>query len=275
MDTKYELRKNCTPYYFENDIKKINDVILKEFEIFDGKEVKWGIREDYINNSYKKYYNTTFLFDNIKDRYNCDKKRILYCGDDTCVFHGKISNKEVLGKINIHPLYNRDFLVLNYFGSESVKIVENDDNTAFVKFQDNGLEKCLYFNYKDFRPCSNIFDLVYANNYFIKSYQINDKIYVYLGKVNIHNGFIKPYGYDINKREIIYFPINDNGLIDEKKMISNIQKSDLSIGFDFCFYKELFKINLIILLNNLNIDGYDVLKELDKENSEKKKCLVK
>ena len=44
-ENKYMLREKGIPYYYEYDLTRNPGVYLKEFEIFDGKEVKWGVNE--------------------------------------------------------------------------------------------------------------------------------------------------------------------------------------------------------------------------------------
>ena len=264
METKYELRSSSIPYYLENDISSDN-TILKEFEIFDGETVKWGIRGYFIPIKKSKYCNCTPLFDNMTKENGEDKERIICKNKNTYVFHAKINNSEILGEISDSPLATPNFLKIEDFGGDSVKINLIDDRIAFVRFKKNSISKCVFFDLKEFRPCSNIFDTIYVDNNFIKSYIINDKVRVVIGRVNYTNGVVKPYGYDINTGEFFEFPITKCGMINERDMIHYL-KENPSIGFDKKNYQSLYKLNLITLLLNLGIDGFNVIQELDIKN---------
>ena len=49
---KYRLREDNIPYYYEEVISQ-DPIRLVMYEMFDGKEVKWGVREDH-NSDYDK-----------------------------------------------------------------------------------------------------------------------------------------------------------------------------------------------------------------------------
>ena len=66
-EKKYRLREMGIPYYYEDDLTRNPGVYLKMFEIFDGKEIRWGVREDYISITGKKTGRVTPLFENMVD----------------------------------------------------------------------------------------------------------------------------------------------------------------------------------------------------------------
>ena len=270
MEEKYRLRNNKTPYYFEKNIDNNHGLILKEFEVFDGNTVKWGLREFYDAFKNYNYYNTTPFFDNMIDEYGMDKKRILYNKNSKIVFKAKLNNHEVLGKINEPSIIKNDFVTIEYFGKEDVKISELDESKAFIKYKKDDLSKCILFDYESFSPCSNEFDAIYVDNSFLKSYLINDKIRVFVGKINPDSSVVKPQGYDVNMGKFITYPIDDDGKIIEEEMINYLENSS-DLGIDKEYYKKLNKLNLISLLLKLKIDAFNVTRELELNNRVKVK----
>ncbi len=261
MIRKNELRNIKTPYYSENDINLTSGVILKEYEIFDGNKVLWGIKENDCG-----LCKTTPLFDNIVDYRGFDKKRILCNDENGLIIHGKLNDSELLARINPQSRINSKFLFIEDFGGKNVRITIEDDENALVNIENDDLKKyCFYFNYKEFKQYSNNFDLVTVDSVFLKSYIIDGTIRPFVGLVNTDNGVVKPLGFDICKQDYIDFPLDENGLIDDNKMTHNLNEEFYNIGYKQEFYKKLDKRNLITLLAYLDVDGFRVINRLKEQ----------
>ncbi len=265
MEIKYRYRETNTPYYFEKEILNLDDKVLIGFEIYDGNKVRWGLRETTISSD-KSFSNTTLLFDNVLNRYGKDEKRILCLDKDGCVFRGRINNSDVLGRTNNIPFVKTNFLTIEDFGGSDVRIEEHHDNIVIVRYKENDIEKCVFYDFKTFTPCSTVFDKIYANNCFLKSYQKGEISRIFLGRMNYETGEVKPIGFDINKREFINFPLKD-GMIDEEEMANYLAKDDYFTGFHTSLYRTLNKLNLIWVLTDLNIAASDITNKLVKLNS--------
>ena len=267
-ETKYRLRDYNIPYYFEETLSR-NPNVLVMYEMYDGKDVKWGVREDKNGICDKKYCRSTPIFDNlVDDRYGLDQERIIYLKDNRFVIHGKLNNSEVLCKISENRYLDKHLVKIEDFGGKDVVIRKENDEKVIVYYKKDGLDKRVFFDCEEFRIYSNEFDVTYVDSCFLKSYLINDKIRLLAGKLNTKTGVVKPYGYDINNNEFITFPLDENGLINELEMISFLNE-DKVIGFDKEEYINMPKYNLILLLQSLKIDGFKVLNELSDQNKSK------
>lgn len=277
-ENKYMLREKGIPYYYEYDLTRNPGVYLKEFEIFDGKEVKWGVREDYIKITDGKYCRMTPLFQNMTDENGKDIERFIYLEDYKFLIHGKLNDSEVLCKLNDNSSLDTNLVDIMDFGGKDVKITVYKDGTAQVRYKENDLPRCIFFNYKDFSLCSNVFDGVYDKGYFLKSYIINDHLRMFLGKLSYSPITVKEMGYDINKQEFISFPLNDNGLIDENEMMNYFLKDGKIRQFDKDIYQKTERNDLAWVLYDLHVHAYDVVTRLDKYNEyneSKSKRLIK
>lgn len=268
-EDRYMMRAKGLPYYYDEVLER-TPVGLKIYEIFDGKEIKWGVREDYISIYDDKLYKSTPLFENMTDIYGKDKERIIYLPEYKTIIHGKINGSEVLCRID-DGISEENFYTLETFSGKDVKIYENNKETALVKYKSNGLNKCLYFNYKDFRPCSNEFDVIDKTNFFIKNYVTNGKIRTFFGQINEDGTEVKPYGYDFNKQEYILFPLTEDGLINEEEMMDYVEKNPTIQGYSLDAYKLLQDpINGIMSLG-LGILTYNIRESLNELNKEKQR----
>lgn len=256
---KYYLRENKIPYYYEYDLER-KPVSLKMFEIFDGNEVKWGIREDYITIHDYKYCRMTPLFQNMTDEeLGNDKERFIYLGDNKVIIHAKLNNSEVLCKLNNEDTsFEKPILDIEDFGGDNVEIQELHE-AALVKYHEDDIPKCVYFDYKNFAPCSNEFNIIYNENFFIKSYIINGKVRMFLGKLSYPIGVVRSLAYDINKGEFINFPLTSDELIDEEKMMEYFKKDKPNMGFSPNIFKDLNKVNLFWALTDLNVYAYGII----------------
>lgn len=270
MKSKYELRDSKTPYFFEKDIINGPGFTLKEFEIFDGDKVRWGLKEDYEGKE-NKYSNTTPLFDNVLDNYQKDKERILYIDGLNCIFQGMINGSEVIGKTNSCNSVSNKFTNIVDFGGEEVHIHKFKNNMVFVSYKEDGLKKCLYFDYKEFKSCSNIFDSVYVDSSFLKSYVIDGTIWPFIGKVNYDNGVVEPMGYDICKNEYITFPLDEKGFIDDNVMIEKLNSEFYNIGYKKNSYIKINKDSIISVLRAFGIEDFDILSKLQEQIIDKVK----
>lgn len=272
---KYILREKKIPYYQDEVLTRnhgaangvMPGVSLKVYEVFDGKDVKWGVREEYISIFDDRTCKSTPLFENMIDEYGYDKNRVIYLEDSKFLLHGKLNGSEVLAKINSNMVPNSNFVSIENFGGEDVRIREENDDKAFICYKENGFKKCMYFDLKEFRPCSSIFDAIYADNCFLKSYVINGEIRAFVGKIHSKEHTVKSYGFDINRKEYFLFPLDENGLIDEEEMLISLYEDvDDVKGFNKEYYKNLDKRNLITLLLGLEIDGFKVVYDLQEKN---------
>ncbi len=268
-EKKYEYRKDKKPYTFSEPVSEnpnvrtgvMPGVSYKMFEIFDGNEVKWGIRESYISIYMDYICKSTPLFENMTDENGKDLERIIYLGNSKFVYHGKINGSEVLCKINGSS--EESFYTIEDFYGNNVKIQEKNDGIVFVTFKLDGLDKCVYFNCHTFSKCSNEFDAIDEEGYFLKNYVINGKMRRFMGQIDLDTFMVKPYGYDINKNEYIIFPTDDKGLIDDDIMMDLVVKT-LDIGNDLDSYKiSNFLRNSAINLGLYRLDKKIILDELN------------
>ncbi len=276
-EDRYMLREKGIPYSYDEPVTETPDVrtgvmpgvSLRMYEIFDGKEVKWGIREDYISIYFDRVCKSTPLFENMTDEFGKDKERIIYLGNSKFLYHGMINGSEVLCKIN-DSLTDDDFYTIENFTGKGVKFTEKDKNTALVKFIDNGLNKYMYFKYREFRPCSNVFDYVDDKNFFIKSYVVDNKLRVFMGKINDDGTEVKPYGYDMNRREYINFPLDEDGLIDEDEMYDYVKTDAHLYGENISNYRYI-QDNITSFLMDLGLYGLEARLGIEALNSERNK----
>ena len=266
-EDRYLLREQKIPYYFDDIIVRTKGntkstypgVYIKMYEIFDGEIVRWGVREEYNSVFDDRVCKSTPLFENIVDESGKDKERIIYLGDSKFIFHGKINGSEVLCKLN-DDVMSEDFYKIEDFPGENVTIEEIDKDTVLAKFKLDGLNRCMYFKYRDFRPCSNVFDFVDASHYFLKTYVLNGKVRRFLGQINEDGTMVKPYGYDIDKKEYFLFPRTEDNLIDDELMMDYITKYNVdSLNYDFyvtmgCVDTFLMSLGTFCIVEKINLD---------------------
>lgn len=266
------MREKGLPYSFDYVLER-TPIGLKLYEIFDGKEVKWGVREDFISIYDDNLYLSTPSFENLVDENGKDKERIIYLPNYDFVIHGKLNDSEVLCRVNKTATSENEFYKIEDFGGKDVKIYENDKINAFVGFNgDFGIRKCMYFNYKTFKPSSNVFDYIDITNFFLKSYVVGDnKIRLFFGQLADNGIEVKPYGYDVSKHEYFKFPLTDDGLIDENEMKKYIEKDDF-VDFNEA---DLYRVFQNALNKTMDIGAYGILLRpvIERLNKEKTKCL--
>ena len=212
----YMMRQKGLPYYWEKVLER-TPVGLNVYEIFDGKEVKWGVREEYISAYGDRLCKSTPLFDNMVDELGQDRERIIYLPGYKHLIHGNLNGHEVLCQVNKCALSETDFFQIMDLGGKDIKVLEKDEDKIYITFNVDGLKKYMYFDYNNFKPCSNVFDYIDTTNYFLKSYQVGNRVKLFFGKLN-DSKEVLPYGYDIINDEFIQFPLTDDGLIDEDIM---------------------------------------------------------
>ena len=269
-EKRYEYRNNNMPYSYEEPITEnpgvrtgvMPGVSYKIYEEFDGKEVKWYIKESYISVYMDYICKTTPHFENMTDEYGKDLERIIYLGNSKFVYHGKLNGSEVLCKIN-DSLTDDRFCIIEDFSGDSVKIEVQNDGLAFVTYKLGGLDKCVYFNCHTFSRCSNEFDAIDEDGYFCKNYVLNGKMRRFIGQIDMNTFMVEPYGYDLNKNEIVLFPTDKDGLIDDEIMMNEVIKT-LDLGNDLDSYKMtnifrngakrlgLYKLDKKVILDELN-----------------------
>ncbi len=201
-----------------------------------------------------KYAATTPLFDNITDKFGKDEPRIIYQDPKKCIIvRGKLNGSVVLCLINgsdrFYDLYD--------LKTENVKMGLYDDLPKTLKisykepgpdYKEAGLKRKLLFDLNEFEPRTNELDEIYDDGYFLKSYLVNGKIRAFYGLLDFEGKTVKPYAYDVSKKEIIELPtkkervFNLYTLIDDEKMMEYLQKEDSdqlnnsNIGLDFYTY---------------------------------------
>lgn len=262
---KYELRKRKVPYYYEDVITRNPGVSLKMFEIFNGEEVRWGIREEYISITDKKYCASTPLFENVVDEKGFDRERIIYLKDSNFVIHGKLNNSEILGRIDSSAMLEQRFFGYQDFGGNDIKISDEENKKVRIMFKNNGYDRQFYFDCEKFTKYGNVFDIIYVNSFFIKSYEIDNKVKVFLGKLNTTNGMIYPVGYDIVNEKYFDFPLDKEGFINEYEMVTMLSRDKSNRGLNIDFYKGLNKDSLILMLFALDVEGFKVCEVLDNQ----------
>lgn len=262
---KYELRKNKIPYYYEDVITNNPGMSLNMFEIFDGKKVYWGIKEEFISISDEKYCASTPLFENITDEKGYDQERIIYLKDYKLIIHGKLNNSEILGRINICAMLDKEFFEYKDFGGNGIRISDEENKKVRILFKKDGFDKQIYFDCEKFELYGNSFDNIYVNSFFVKSYVVDNKIKVFLGKLDVRNSTIYPMGYDIVNERYFDFPLDKDGFIDENMMINLLNNDISNRGLNIELYKNIKKDSLILMLFALDVDGFEVCRVLDNQ----------
>lgn len=270
---KYRLREEGIPYYYEYPLTQNPGVSLKMIEVFDEKGVRWGVREEFVSITGEKFCAMTPLFDNLVDEKGIDRERIIYLKDFNFLIHGKLNGNEILGRINKEAMLDKKFFEKINFDGENIHISDEEDKKVRVSFIKNGVSKQIYFDCEKFAPYGNDFDVTYVNSFFIKSYQVNNRISVFVGKANFDTGEIYPKGYDIVRAKYIDFPLDKDGFINENEMIKNLSNDTSGLGLNIEFYKGLNKDSLILLLFSLDVEGFDVCQELDNQVRRKYKLI--
>ena len=247
---RYMMREKGLPYYLEDVIIR-TPVGLTMFEFFDGKEVKWGVREEFINIFDDRLCLSTPQFENMTDTDGKDLERVIYLGDGKLVFHGKLNGSEVFFRVNEACVSENDFYQMEDYGGKNAVTLKANKEFALMKYEKDGLEKLVFFNIKDFKKYSNEFDFISKENYFLKSYVYKrpewgypSKVYrLFMGFIDENGTLVKQYGYDFDKKEIIKFPLTEDGLIDDEKMQKYVenQKDDTSFKC-YCNYRRYHQI---------------------------------
>ena len=251
----YWYRAKRVPYQCESVISKESKLTM--FENFDGENVTWGVREAYEDINGIKYGRSTPVFENMVDSYNYDKERIIYLKNNRIIIHGKIKGSEVLCRINDDLMYpSKPLVTIENFGGDSVHISRrmamDEEIRADVSYKEDGMGKHILFDLAEFKPYSNVFDGLYADNSFLKHFESSGKLRTFIGIVNTKNGVVKPIGYDVNKKTFIEFPLTDAGLIDEKAMMEDIENEKIICGIDKETYKNVKNLreSLVFLLSS-------------------------
>ena len=265
IDKKYRLRKENIPYYYDYPLTHNPGVSLKMFETFDGNGLQWGIREEYVSITGKRFCAMTPLFENIVDEKGFDRERIIYLKDYNFLVHGKLNGNEVIGRINSSAMLDKKFFEMANFDGDNIHISDEENGKVLVSYRKDGLTRHVYFDCEKFKTYGNVFDTTYVNSFFLKSYQINNKMFVFVGKANFDTGAIYPMGYDVVREKYIDFPLDEDSYIDDNKMIEDLKNDKSNRGLNIEFYKNLKKDSLIVLLSNLDVEGFSVCEVLNKQ----------
>ena len=269
-EDRYILRKEGIPYYYDEIISRTPNikngvmpgVSAKIYEIFDGKEVKWGVREEYISIFDYRVCRSTPLFENMVDENGKDKERVIYLGDSKFVFHGKLNNSEVLCRFSDNE--DNQFVEIETFGGKDVKITPYMNGTALIETHDDVLPKCYFFDTNKFVRCSNIMDVLYKNNCFLKSYQYGDKVRVIMGRLTYSPIMVRQFGCDVNKDDVILMPLDEYGLLDENEMINYLNKEKKVIGISIDAYKKAISNDFSTTMFNLNVYEFGIMTRMNK-----------
>ncbi len=136
-----------------------------------------------------------------------------------------------------------------------IKDCWKDEDLVCVTLEKNGSKKYFYYNKKLGRPVCNIVDGTYfyvkdddnLDDYsFILSFYDNGAVRPFIGVTNLFLGRVYPYGYDVMKRAIVKFPINEYGLIDEKELLEDIKNEEENVfGYDIGKFIEALETSEI------------------------------
>ena len=274
-EDRNNLKINGIPYCYDEVLignkEDVNNTypgkVLVMYEVFDGEKLKWGVKEEYIN-AHDRVCKSTPLFENVGNIYDDDSTRIIYLGDSKFILRGKINNSEVLCRINENSYKDNDFYQLETFSGCDVKLSFLSDNKVLAKFKLDGINKCMYFDYKNFKFCSNLLDCMDDNNYFIKTYVVRNEVRTFLGQLN-DDYTVKPYGFDTDKREFMLFPLTEDGLIDEEEMEKYVDMDVLVHGKNVDDYKPFIEVRDGLM--KMGAIGYLTKPALDLLNKEKTK----
>ena len=138
----------------------------------------------------------------------------------------------------------------NYGVSDFCMYEEN--NIVMVCYVINESTKTFSYDIGKRQRISNVFDDIYGYTYFLKSYLINGKERLFVGKVDLKTGVVSPIGFDVNKKKYMSFIIDRHGLIDENEMVKSLE-NDKTEGIDPKIYQEIDKGNLLRVLVDLNV----------------------
>jgi hypothetical protein len=267
-EDRYLMRKKGLPYYLD-DVLERTPVGLNIYELFDGREVKWGVREEFISIFDDRLCQSTPLFTNMVDENGKDKERIIYLPGYKHIIHGNLDGKEVLCQVDKTSESEFDYFKIMDLGGKDIQVLEKDDEKIYLTYDVDGLKKYIYFDYINFKPCSNSFDYIDTTNYFLKSYQVSNRVKLFFGKLN-DNKEVLPYGYDVINDEFIQFPLTDDGLIDEEIM-NDYVSDDPTISSSYENYKYLQEtINKGMDLGVYCRDVRIILENLNKAKTMKK-----
>ena len=143
----------------------------------------------------------------------------------------------------------------NMYPGFKVRLGHGTFRTGVIRvfLEKNGETKSMYYNLEEDRPASNFIDGAYVvqltlgNMYTLHSYKINDKYRIIMCITNVDNGVVLPYGYDLNKKEIIEVPLTDDGLLEDETIWKNIKKEKGVEGIEPISYRKI----LNSMLNNI------------------------
>lgn len=264
-----------TKFSINND-----DHILSLIDMFiDGKEC-WCLvsgpdsSKEWTNT---RLFNTTQFFEYATDKNGIKKEILLYSGGcSNFVFLGKINtedigDREVLIKINFSGKWPfAGFSEIKDFGKNTSIWKLDDQKIALIILED---DKKLRFNLASFNTIGNIVDDYWeirgvpGSCAFLKSYVVSGRIRAFLGICEQETGVVKPFGYDLNKKECVSFCLDSYDLIDEKLMEEHLKEENF-VGFDLSEYKEIIKEQYLpSILEKLEIFYNDAMDSLLKANS--------
>lgn len=132
-----------------------------------------------------------------------------------------------------------------------------------IFLEKGGETKSMYYNLDEEKPASNFIDGAYTvqltlgNMFTLHSYKKDDKLRVLICITNVDNGVVLPYGYDINKKEIIELPLDNDGLLEDEVIFENINKEEVA-GIEPRIYKKVLNSmlnNIFYVLPELGVDS--------------------
>ena len=256
---KYEYRESKLPYRFERTIDRFGGDSLKEYEFFDGENVKWCWALDYISITSFKYTNTTPLFENVLLDDGKDRRRVLHKDTEGYgwVLRGRMNGSDVLCHIQnvADAQINKWFCNIENFGGKNVSIsmLSEDETKVRVDYVREGINRIIIFDCSRFQACTNEVDEFYNNDLFLKSYKINGKIRIILGQIDSETREVQPISYDVSRGEFRQLIIDDYGMIDDERMIEALKNESLKFGTDIKTYKKFDKSYLPSFLKTIGI----------------------
>ena len=227
IEEKYELRKRKEAYSYEE--KLIDGINI--YEYFDGNKALWGVKEAGNDNSLCR---CTPPMEVIVDNEGKDVRRVFPLDNGEYIIYGRENETDILYRVNIGSKLETKFYKKEDFGGEDLKVQFVGNNIALIKYKNRFFYQRLYVTLNDFKPCSNVLDVVNKNQFFLKSYNISkgtpgidytDCIRLFGGILEDDGITVKQYGCDLDKNKVIKFPLTEDGLIDDKKMEEYVKRT--------------------------------------------------
>lgn len=152
----------------------------------------------------------------------------------------------------------------NYNFNYEAEIKVYGDGTSLIKYHDGSLPKCFFYDFKKNIICSNIMDVLYKNNCFLKSFQYKDRVRVFMGRLTYCPVMVRQFGCDVNKDDVILMPLNEYGLLDENKVMEDLKKEKKDISISVDKYRKAITDDFSNTMFNLNVYEFGIMTRMNK-----------